>query len=290
MANKITLLKRLSKAIPFIGKPDPLITVIELRGAIGTGGPGGRTITHKGVEKLIKEAFKPNNLSAVALRINSPGGSPVQSRLIQRSIRREAEKNAIPVYAFIEDVGASGGYLLAIAADEIYADISSIIGSIGVISAGFGLNKAIEKIGVERRVHAAGGSKSQLDPFKPENPEDISRLKAILDDTHTHFIDLVKEQRSETLGTQEDIFSGAFWTASDAKLRGLIDGITHFDDFIAQKFGNDAKVKTIAPKKGPLSALSIAGQSQTSRPLFDVSIDGTIDQIEQRSLWSRYGL
>lgn len=289
MAHKTNFLKRLAKTIPVFGKPDPLITAIELYGAIGVGGPGSKTITHAKVEKVIKEAFKPKNLAAVALLINSPGGSPVQSRLIQRSIRREAEKRSIPVYAFIEDVGASGGYLLAIAADEIYSDVSSIIGSIGVISAGFGFNHAIEKVGVERRVHTAGGSKSQLDPFKPENPEDITRLKAILEETHAQFIELVKDRRGERLGTQEDIFSGAFWTSDGAKLRGLIDGTTHFNDFVTQKFGEDAKVKKISSKKGPLSLLSVEHQTTGHSGPLDLNIESALDQIETRALWNRYG-
>ena len=166
MSSKTNILTKLWRALPFTGSANPLVTVIELHGAIGAVSPGGKGLSYKRLEKSIQNAFKPSGLSTVALSINSPGGSPVQSRLIFSEIRRLAREKEVPVIAFIEDVGASGGYILAIAADEIYADESSVVGSIGVISSGFGFDQAIAKLGVDRRVHTAGENKSASGPVQ----------------------------------------------------------------------------------------------------------------------------
>jgi signal peptide peptidase SppA len=175
----------------------------------------------------IEKAFSASKLSSVAVLINSPGGSPVQSNLIFKRIRQLAAEKQKRVYVFCEDVAASGGYFLAIAGDEIYADPSSIVGSIGVVSAGFGFDKAIEKLGIDRRVYTAGMSKSTLDPFQPEKPEDVARIKAIQKDIHETFIALVKERRGARLAaTDDELFSGAFWSGPKALQLGLIDGIS----------------------------------------------------------------
>ena len=238
----------------------PLVNVIELRGVIGDAGPGGRGLSLKKIAPVIEAAFKPKKLAAVALAINSPGGSPVQSTLILSAIRRAAKKKGAPVLSFIEDVGASGGYLLAIAGDEIYADRSSIVGSIGVISAGFGFHDAIDRLGVERRVLTAGENKNLLDPFRPQTEEGRARLTEILADMHAAFIDQVRERRGGALKEDGasfggDLFSGAFWTAPRAAERGLIDGIGHLDDFIRARFGEDANIRHLSPKRSGLRQL-----------------------------------
>ncbi len=289
MANVFNFAKPLWRLLPFVGGKPPVVSVIELAGVIGESAPGRRGLTFARVESAIEAAFRPGRLAAVALAINSPGGSPVQSRLIFSAIRRAAATKKKPVFAFIEDVGASGGYILALAADEIYADESSIVGSIGVIAASFGFPEAIARLGVERRVYAAGESKSQLDPFKREDPKDIARLEAILKDLHRQFIELVKERRGEKLGSDDDIFTGAFWTAGPAKARGLVDGTAHLADFMKARFGDDVKLRKIAIDRGSLLRRLLGGDAlrQTDGQGSGAAILGA---IEERALWARYGL
>ncbi len=292
--NKNPLMK-LWRALPFTGEGGPLVTVIELGGVIGAAGPGRKGLFLQRLEKSIEAAFKPGKLSAVALAINSPGGSPVQSRLIYSMIRRLAQEKGVPVLAFIEDVGASGGYILSIAGDEIYADESSIVGSIGVIASGFGFQSAIEKLGVERRVHTAGKSKSTLDPFKPEDPEDVARLKDILNDLHAQFIELVQSRRTGKLAEDEEIFSGAFWTAPRAKELGLIDGTAQLGDFLRARYGKDVKIKRISPDSGGLLKRLLSGGAQSTMGEFSVGrslidADALLDAVERRSVWARFGL
>jgi len=260
----------------------PVVSVIELRGAIGDAATGRRGLCLSRLAPAIELAFKPSRLAAVALSINSPGGSPVQARMIHDAIRRRADKKKTPVYSFIEDVGASGGYLLALAGDEIYADASSVIGSIGVISAGFGFVEAIARIGVERRVHTAGADKGQLDPFRREKPDDVARLHALLDDMHAEFIGLVKQRRGGRLGGAEDIFSGAFWTAGAALDRGLIDGKAHLGDFIEARFGENVRVRRFSPDRGSLLR-------RLTRSGVGAMPEQILDGLEERALWSRYG-
>lgn len=260
------------------------MTVIELSGVVGQLGPARKGLTLARVESAIESAFKPRALKAVALAINSPGGSPVQSRLIHDAIRRQAEKKKIPVYAFIEDVGASGGYILALAGDEIYADASSVVGSIGVISAGFGFHELIGRHGVERRLYTAGEHKSLLDPFRREDPTEVARLQAILDDMHAQFIDLVKARRGDRLGGQDDVFTGAFWTAGPAKERGLVDGIAHLGDLMRARFGENVKLKKVAPDRGSLLRRLMGGES---RGLIDP--EAVLAALEAKALWARYG-
>ncbi len=292
MSENLNPLIKLWRALPFTGDAGPLVTVIELNGVIGAAGPGRKGLSLHRLEKSIEAAFKPGNLSAVALAINSPGGSPVQSRLIYGMIRRLAGEKEIPVLAFVEDVGASGGYILSVAGDEIYADESSVVGSIGVIAGGFGFNEAIEKLGIERRIHTAGENKSSLDPFKPEDPEDVARLQKILDDLHRQFIDLVKSRRSDKLADDKEIFSGAFWTAPKAKELGLIDGTAQLGDFLRARYGKDVKIKRISPSGGSLLkkllSSGFAGGIGDAGPLIDA--DAVLDAVERRSVWARFGL
>ncbi|WP_395073011.1 S49 family peptidase [Hyphococcus sp.] len=282
------MLKEFWRALPFIGADAPLVTVIELYGVIGEVGAGRKGLTLKKLEKSIESAFKPSSVKAVALAINSPGGSPVQSRLLLNAIRRAAKDKGIPVLAFIEDVGASGGYILAIAADEIYADESSIVGSIGVISGGFGFHQALEKIGVERRIYTAGENKSTLDPFRPEDPEDVARLEIMLADLHQQFIALVKERRGDKLVEDGELFSGRFWTGSTAAEKGLVDGTAQLGDFLRDRFGKDVKVKRISAESGSLLKKLLSGGEAISAPSL-IDADDMLAAGERRAHWARFG-
>ena len=295
---------KLRGVLPFMSSPEPLVTVIALNGIISDGGGLGRKgLSLARVEQAIEAAFKPENLKAVALAINSPGGSPVQSRLIHNAIRREAARRNVPVLAFIEDLGASGGYILALAGDEIYADESSIVGSIGVISAGFGFHEAISRLGVERRVLSAGENKSQLDPFQPKDPEDIARFQSLLDEMHELFINMVKERRGDGKVSGDDTFSGAFWSAQGAQDRGLIDGKAQLGDFLRTRYGDRVKIKRVAGEPRSLFrrlmgsdgasiggagiGVSAIGASDGSRGLVDP--EAAIEALEARALWARFG-
>lgn len=224
--------------LPFLNRK-PVVAVLRLQGLIGAGTrPGGAGLSDAGLQPLLDRAFTRRKPRAVALVINSPGGSPVQSSLIGARIRRLSEQHDVPVHAFVEDVAASGGYWLACAADQIWADDSSILGSIGVISAGFGFTEMIERWGIERRVHTAGRSKSQLDPFRPEKPEDVARLDAILETIHETFESHVRARRGDRLSDAEDLFTGAFWPGQRAVELGLADGIAHLEPKMKQLFGD----------------------------------------------------
>ena len=199
--------------IPFLHKPAPVVGVIRLDGVIGRVGPFNRGLTLANLADIIERTFRLKRLKAVALSINSPGGAAVQSSLIAGRIRDLAEENDVPVYAFAEDVAASGGYWLALAADEIYADEKSIIGSIGVVNRGFGFTEVIKRWGIERRVYTAGDKKAMQDPFMPENTADVDHLKSLLEDIHKNFEAMVREHREGKLQADEnELFSGAFWT------------------------------------------------------------------------------
>jgi len=213
-------------AIPFLGNPAPVVGVIRLDGVIGRMGPIYRGLTLAALADSLERAFRLRHLKAVALAINSPGGSAVQSSLIAGRIRDLADEHDVPVYAFAEDVAASGGYWLALAADEIYADGNSIIGSIGVVSSGFGFTELIKRIGVERRLHTAGDKKAMLDPFSPEKPADVRHLKDLQKDIHENFTAMVRDRRGDKLKADDKkLFSGAFWTGPRALEMGLIDGL-----------------------------------------------------------------
>ena len=261
--------------LPFI-KSDPVVSVIRLSGTISTGGRGA--LNDATLAPLIEKAFTRGKPVAVALEVNSPGGSPVQSSLIGARIRRLAEEKDIPVIAFVEDVAASGGYWLAAAADEIYADTSSIVGSIGVISAGFGLHELMAKNGVERRVYTAGNSKSMLDPFRPEKPEDVARLKELLEDIHANFKEHVTTRRQGKLVTDRDLFTGDIWMARKAVEVGLIDGIGHLKPHLQERFGKKVKLRRYGAKKGLLAR-------------FGTQIVGdALNSVEEHAQFARFGL
>jgi len=266
-----------------------VIAVIRLKGVIAPSSGGMRkTISLEGVEAQLKKAFAISSVKAVALVINSPGGSPVQSQLIADRVRQLANKNGVPVMAFCEDAAASGGYWLACAADEIYASPASIIGSIGVVSAGFGFPELLAKIGVERRVYTAGTSKAMLDPFKPEQQADIAHLKSLQVTLHEQFKDYVKTRRGGRLnGTEEELFSGAFWAGTTALQLGLIDHIGSLYQVLEQKFGSDFKIVAITAKSG----FSLLQGLSSSKDAFGASLAGqVIETAEERFWWSRLGL
>jgi serine protease SohB len=226
--------------LPFIKNP-PLVSVVRLAGMIGTGGRS--TLNDDAIAPILEKAFRRGKPAAVALQINSPGGSPVQSSLIGARIRRLSEETKVPVFAFVEDVAASGGYWLASAADEIWADANSILGSIGVISAGFGAHILLARQGVERRVYTAGEAKSMLDPFRPENPEDVERLKAILGDLHENFIAHVKARRGDKLNGKAGLFTGEIWAAHRAADLGLIEGVGHLKPKMQERYGDKVQFR-----------------------------------------------
>ena len=258
------------------------IPTLRLTGVIGQAGIARSGLTIAGIEKLVDKLFSDKKAPAVALIINSPGGSPTQSSLIAEKIINLAKEKDKKVYAFVEDVAASGGYWLACAADEIYLDLNSIVGSIGVISPGFGFVDLIKKIGVERRIYTSGKSKSFLDPFKEEKKEDIDRLKSIQEQIHENFIEYVKSRRgSKILSSAEDeIFSGLFWVGKKGVDLGLADGIGSINQIIKEKYGNKAKIKIIDQKKSFLQ----------KRLSSSINNNDIFNRLEEMIMWSRYGL
>lgn len=261
--------------------PRPLVAVVPLNGAIGMPGRIGRGFDDETVAPLLERAFSARGVKAVALAINCPGGSPAQSSMIGARIRRLAEEKKLPVHAFCADVAASGGYWLACAADEIHADPTSILGSIGVISASFGFTEAIAKLGIERRVHTAGAQKSMWDPFRPEKPEDVERLLGIQKAMHDTFIGWVRERRGEKLA-KGDHFTGEVWLGEDAKVRGLIDGIGHLVPVMRAKFGKKTRFRVYSKKRSLIERLTGGGAA---------AIAGAMaDELELRALNARYGL
>lgn len=269
----------------------PLVPVVRLAGVIGMGSSFRPGLSLIAVAGLLEKAFRLSKTPAVAISVNSPGGSPVQSSLIFKRIRQLAEENEKKVYVFCEDVAASGGYYLSVAGDEIYADASSIIGSIGVISAGFGLDKAIEKLGIERRVYTSGESKSQLDPFQPENSDDVVRLKGVQRDVHDVFIGVVKERRSGRLtGADSELFSGAFWSAPKAMEFGLIDGIGDLRSKMREVFGDKVRLRLLSPSRGGFLG-ALRRQPVTPHYQGEATLpEELISALEARFVWSRYGL
>jgi serine protease SohB len=274
----------------YFGPARPVVAVLRLNGVIGRVGPVRAGLTHAGLAGLIERAFQLKHLKAVALTINSPGGSPVQSALIHSRVRALAEEKGIPILAFAEDVAASGGYWLACAGDEIYANENSIVGSIGVVSAGFGFPEMLKRIGVERRVYTAGERKAILDPFRPESAEDIAHLRTIQSDIHDSFKALVRARRGKRLkGAEKDLFSGAFWTGRKAVELGLVDGIGDLRTVARDRFGEKVRLKVMEPSRGWLrrrlgiSAPSFGGDA-------GVWADQLIAAVEERFLWNRFGL
>ena len=282
-------LKRMLDRLPLgrFGNRPPIVSVVRLSGIIGRLGPvRGAGISLEGLERMIVRAFSQRGVKAVALAVNSPGGSPVQSALIAKRIRQLADEKKIPVYAFAEDVAASGGYWLLAAGDEVYADDSSIIGSIGVVSAGFGFSELLARHGVERRVHATGARKSMLDPFRPEDAADVERLKALQADIFAHFKNYVRARRGDKLvGSDAELFEGDIWSGKQALALGLIDGIGDVRTVMREKFGERVKLRPLAERRGLLRRrLGIGGP-----PAADLAAEA-IAAIEDWAAWRRFGL
>ncbi|MGB3809277.1 MAG: S49 family peptidase [Parvibaculum sp.] len=282
------------RAFPNYTSP-AVVAVVRLNGVIGAVSPLRGGIDLASVAGALEAAFTMKGVKAVALSINSPGGSPVQSSLIYKRVRALAAEKTLPVFAFAEDVAASGGYMLACAADEIYADESSIIGSIGVVSAGFGFTGLIDKLGVERRVHTSGESKSMLDPFKPENPDDVERLKALQHDVHENFKSLVRRARGERLAEPSDgLFTGEFWAASGALSRGLIDGVGDLRSVMRERFGKEVRLKLVGGKKPfwrrGIGLTSASASFAEPSHLGEGFAQGLLGALETRSIWNRFGL
>ena len=261
--------------IPFLTRPDT-IAVLRLQGAIGVAGRGGAGLSDAALAPLLERAFKRKKPLAVALAINSPGGSPVQSSLIGARIRRLSEDTNVPVHAFVEDVAASGGYWLASAADYIWADDSSVLGSIGVISAGFGFTDFIHRHGIERRVHTAGRSKSMMDPFRPETPEDVARLERLLVPIHQAFKDQVVARRGSRLPADRDLFTGEIWAGREAVELGLADGIAHLVPKMRDLYGEKVRFLTY-------------GQRVPLLRRFGISADAVLGAVEERAAFARFG-
>ena len=271
---------------PF-GPSVPVVSVLRFSGVISpTPQPFRGSLNLAGLAGAIEQAFTLRGVKAVALAINSPGGSPVQSALIAGRVRALAREKNLPVFSFVEDVAASGGYWLACAADEIFADTNSIIGSIGVVSAGFGFPEALKKLGIERRIYAEGQNKAILDPFKPEEAGEVERLKLLQRDVHQSFKDHVRDRRGKRLkGDDETLFNGDIWTGGRALDLGLVDGIGDMRAVLRERFGDKVRLRVVsAPKRWLRRKLGLAafGTDELVLNLFEA--------LETRALWSRYGL
>ena len=272
-----------------------VVPVVRLSGVIGAVTPLRPGMSLSGVARTLERAFAVKNAKAVALVINSPGGSPVQSRQIYLRIRQLAAEKTLPVLVFVEDVAASGGYMIACAGDEIFCDPSSILGSIGVVGGSFGFQELIQKIGVERRLYTAGAHKAMLDPFLPENPDDVARVKALQREIHTVFIELVKQSRGERLkGTEEVLFTGEYWAGERSIALGLADAIGDLRSTLRARYGDKVQTPVIAPATGMLSGL--LGRRSVGAGAFD-QLDGIaglpdelISALETRAIWAKFGL
>jgi serine protease SohB len=269
----------------------PVVPVVRIAGVIGVVTPLRPGLLLSTIARSLERAFETPRARAVALIINSPGGSPSQSHLIFRRIRQLAEEKKIPVLAFVEDIGASGGYMLACAADEIICNDFSIVGSIGVVGASFGFHELMEKVGIERRIYTSGDRKVMLDPFLPQKPDDVKRIKAIQQDIHEHFIALVKERRGARLnGTDKTLFSGEFWTAQKAIELGLADRIGDMRSTLRERYGDKVHTPLISAERSlfgrRLPGVNI-GDALVQRPGL---ADDLISALEIRALWGRYGL
>ena len=271
------------------GGDKPLVVVVSMEGVIGAKSTGRKNINLSNLQTQLENAFKIDKAKAIAILINSPGGSPVQSDLIATKMRQLSIEKRKPILCFCEDAAASGGYWLAAAGDEIYAAPASIIGSIGVIFSGFGFDELIKRYGIQRRVYTQGKRKLQLDPFSPENPDDIEHIKELQADIHTYFKDYVRNRRGDKLKDDEDnLFSGQFWTGNKALELGLIDGLGHYEQVCREKFGENVKFKIISGKSG----LSLRSLLEGKLGIFhqEKIIDDAVDIIIEKSHWSRLGL
>lgn len=281
----------------------PLVPVVRLSGAIGVSTGFRPGLSFQGVASALEKAFTAPGARAVALLINSPGGSPTQSHLIYQRIRLLAKEKELPVYAFCEDAAASGGYMLACAADEIWADQNSIVGSIGVVSGGFGFHELIGRWGVERRLYTTGENKAILDPFRPEDPKDVARLRTIQERIFDGFKALVRERRGEKLASDQDgeLFSGAFWAGEDAKALGLVDGLGEIRSVMREKLGEKVRLRLVAPPRPGLVSQLLRRGPQQEAPVGGglggllgggalIDPREALATLEERALWARLGL
>jgi serine protease SohB len=271
----------------------PLVPVVRLSGVIGFSTPLRPGLTLAGIARTLDRAFAVRNAAAVAIAINSPGGSPVQSHLIFRRIRELSEEKKTRVIAFVEDAAASGGYMIACAADEIVADPHSIVGSIGVVGGSFGFDRAIGKLGIERRLYTSGEHKAMLDPFLPENPGDVERLKKLQREIHDSFIALVKSRRGAKLnGPENDLFSGEYWAGQRALELGLVDAIGDLRSVLRQRFGDKVVTPLVSADRGWFGRrVPGVGGAGAGGGLVQVGLaEDLISALEARALWARYGL
>jgi signal peptide peptidase SppA len=285
-------LDRLLDLLP-LRRRGPVVPVVRLSGVIGAVTPLRPGMSLAGVARTLEKAFGTRNAKAVALVINSPGGSPVQSRLIYLRIRQLAAEKKLPVLVFVEDVAASGGYMIACAGDEIFCDPSSILGSIGVVGGSFGFQDLIKKVGVERRLYTAGEHKAMLDPFLPENPDDVARVKTLQREIHALFISLVKDSRGAKLnGADDELFSGEYWAGGTSVKLGLADAIGDLRATLRARYGEKVRTPVIAPASGMLAGLlgrkSGAG-TLTALEGFGGLPDEIISALETRAIWAKYG-
>ena len=290
--------------VPGVGGSKPVISVLRLHGVITPQARFSRGVDDAAIAPLVERAIAPRRLAAIAISINSPGGAPVQSRLMAERLRDAARKKKVPLLAFCEDVAASGGYMLACAADEIFADAASIVGSIGVISASFGFDQAIARLGVERRVTTAGEAKMRLDPFQPMKSEDAAWLEALQQRLHRQFIDFVRASRGDRLSQEraDAIFSGDAFMGDEALELGLIDGVGRLRPTIEARFGEKARIEVVARRRGFLERLSpgVSGAAPLglvggapgdgAEALARAATAGALAELETAACWSRYGL
>jgi signal peptide peptidase SppA len=291
----LRLVDRLAEFIPArLRRGTPVVPVVRLSGVIGAVTPLRPGMSLAGVARMLERAFATRNAKAVALVVNSPGGSPVQSRQIYLRIRQLAAEKKLPVLVFVEDVAASGGYMIACAGDEIFCDPSSILGSIGVVGGTFGFQELIKKIGVERRLYTAGAHKAMLDPFLPENPDDVARVKALQREIHAIFIALVKQSRGNRLkGADDVLFTGEYWAGETSVSFGLADAIGDLRSTLRARYGDKVLTPVIAPATGMLSGLlgrrSAGAGTLTSLDGLAGLPDELISALETRAIWAKFG-
>jgi signal peptide peptidase SppA len=290
-----SLIDRLKELLPArLRRGTAVVPVVRLSGTIGAVTPLRPGMSLAGVARTLERAFATRNAKAVALVINSPGGSPVQSRQIYLRIRQLAAEKKLPVLVFVEDVAASGGYMLACAGDEIFCDPSSILGSIGVVGGSFGFQELIKKIGVERRLYTAGAHKAMLDPFKPENPDDVARVKALQGEIHAIFIALVKQSRGSRLKGAEDVlFTGEYWAGETSVSLGLADAIGDLRSILRARYGDKVKTPVVTPAAGMLSGLlgrkSVGASALGRLDGIGGLPDELISALETRAIWAKFG-
>jgi signal peptide peptidase SppA len=290
-----SLFDRVTELLPArLRRGTAVVPVVRLSGVIGAVTPLRPGMSLAGVARMLERAFATRNAKAVALVVNSPGGSPVQSRQIYLRIRQLATEKKLPVLVFVEDVAASGGYMIACAGDEIFCDPSSILGSIGVVGGSFGFQELIKKIGVERRLYTAGAHKAMLDPFQPENPDDVARVKALQREIHAIFIALVKQSRGSRLKGDEDVlFTGEYWAGETSVSLGLADAIGDMRTTLRARYGDKVQTPVIAPAAGMLASVlgrRSAGASTLAQLEGITGLpDELISALETRAIWAKFG-